>query len=205
VSPDIILAYLQLAYGDAVMEIKDALVAYASAKHSNGRSITLKGSLAKQFTRELGGQDQIYFDRVPIKAVTIPGTIFNDYLKTQEIVQGRLAKFPINWHKYFVECHHAMRQSQELGVEMSQELVAWAGALAQQPKTVQASVQRTVTAGVTRVARRTLRRLGARLGVPRLERMVKAFYRGRLKGETEWRFASVTEYLEWEHANYRPR
>jgi glycosyltransferase involved in cell wall biosynthesis len=205
VSPDIILGYLQLAYGDAVMELNDALVAFATAKHSNGHSITLKGALARQFTRELGGQESVYFDRVPIKAVTIPGTIFNDYLKTQELVKGRLAEFPINWHKYFVECHRAMRRSQEFDIEMHRELTAWADALAQQPESLQAMVRNTVAEddARTRGAAGCLKRLGTKLRVPRLERVAKAFYRGRLKRDPEWRFANVMEYLEWEHSTFQ--
>lgn len=205
VSPDIILGYLQLAYGDAVLAINDSLVAYGSLKHSNGHSIALKGALAKQFTRELGGKDLVYYDAVPVKAVTIPGTIFNDYLKTQAVVQGRLAKFPLNWHKYFVECYRAMRQSEAAGVDMRRELAAWADALTQQLPTVQTSVRSAVAAAdaETGAGRQVLKRLGDAFGVPRWERIAKAFYRGRLKGEPEWRFSNIEDYLEWEAANHR--
>lgn len=204
VSPDVIFGFLQLAYADSVLQVNRSLVVYTSSRHSNGKSLATKGSLGRQFTRELGGSDRIYYDRVPVQALTIPGTVFNDYLKIQSIVQGRLAQHPIHWSKYFLECHRAMIAAEREGVDMSAELGAWRTALAQQPVSVRDQVNQVLGSGVPRHLREMgnrWKRWERRVGLVRAQRACKAFYRARIQQDPTWRFSNAMEYLEWEHAH----
>ncbi len=200
VSPDVILGIVQLAYADDILQIDEALVVYQTNRYSNGRSIAMKGPLARQFTQELGGKDSIYYDRVPVKAVSIPGTVFNDYLKVQERVGRRLARFPLNLPKYFTTTYQAMVDSKTQGVVMRNEIAEWHRALAQQPSEVQHSVRRTVRLGFITEARQELKKLGFAMGLRKVERHCKAFYRGRIRRQPEWRFRNAMDYMNWESA-----
>ncbi len=201
VSPDIMLALSQLAHGEGVLEINAALAMYVSARHSNGRSFGLKDHFSRQFTKELGGNPTVYYDRVPIKASTIPGIIYNDYLTAQAVLQGRLLNHPVQWPNYFLQCRHALQQSMAMGVDMAVESAEWERALAGQPAEVQSAVQRALASkspALLSGGKATVKQMGRILRVPRMEQRFKSWYRGTIKKDPEWRFRSVMEYLEWE-------
>ena len=204
VAPDIQLAISQLALGDGVLTIDAAFAIYTSTRHSNGRSFGLKDQLSRQFTKELGGNPSVYFHNVPVKAATIPGTIYNDYLTSQRIYQGRLAKHPINWSNYFIQCRVAMRQSINSGVDMSVEMAEWDRALTEQATDVQHTVldaKNVEKSGLKEGVRSMAKHLGNLIQTPRLEKKIKSWYKGNIKGHPEWRFRNAMEYLEWEHCS----
>ena len=183
------------------MEINAALAVYVSERHSNGRSFGLKDHLSRQFTKELGGDPAIYYHRVPIKASTIPGTIYNDYLSAQSVLQGRLLHHPVQWPNYFLQCRRAIQQSISMGVDMSTEMTEWARALSEQSAEVQRAIQQAPAAkppGAGFGVKKIVNQVGRRWRVPHREKQFKSWYRGRIKRDPEWRFRSVMEYLEWE-------
>jgi glycosyltransferase involved in cell wall biosynthesis len=202
VTPDVILGLLQLNYADRVLEFHDAFCVLATIRHSNGRSLALKGALGKQFQRELGGKDAIFCDLVPVKAVIIPGIIYNDFLHLQSKVPGRLATHTIRMSKYYVECHRALRQSQELGVDMSREMAAWHEALRREPESVQTEIVQMVAeeSGASAPGKAFTKKLGRQLGIPKLGRYIKWLVRGKLMRDPDWCFGNVMEYLHWEAA-----
>jgi len=200
VTPDVILGLLQLNYTDRILEFHDALAVLATIRLSNGRSLTLKGALGNQFRKELGGNDAIFYDRVPIKAITVPGVIYNDFFHIRAKVQGRLATQTLRWPKYYVECHQALRRSQELGVDMSRELEAWREALCREPEQVRNEVERIVAAesGTLTPGKALVKKLGRQLGIPQWGRYLKWLVRGKLMRHPDWCFSNAMEYLEWE-------
>ena len=201
VSPDVVLAFLQLAYSDAICEIHSPLVFYLSSKHSNGKSVSNKGEAGRQFIRQLPRGRIDCYDHVPVKCVTVPGTIYNDYLRTQERVQGRLARHQLNWTKYFVDCYRALLGPMESGIDMSEEMSEWRRAFGDQPQSIQESVLKELPIlGAERPSgvADAFKRIGRTLGLQRWERICKGVYRGRIRKDPEWRFTHAIDYFDWE-------
>ena len=204
VAPDVVLALLQLNYTEAICDIQSPLVLYLSSVHSNGKSVSNKGEAGRQFIRQLPGGGGDCYDRVPVKCITIPGTICNDFLRTQEKVQGRLARHSVNWTRYFVDCYLALLGPAERGIDMSEEMKEWQRAFSEQPAVVQAEVRRELpqlTKGNLAISTTTASRLLSKFGPRRLERLVKWLYRGYIRRDPEWRFSNPLDYYEWEASN----
>ena len=201
VAPDVVLALLVLNETDAVCEVQSPLVLYVSSKHSNGRSVSHKGSTGQQFLKQLPGGRADTYDHVPVKCVTVPGSILNDFQRTRLKVGGRLARHELNWTKYFVECFGALLGPVAAGVDMAPELREWERALGEQPAPVQQSVRAALAArrlAVPSALGIARKQLGRTLGFTRLTRWGKHLYRGRLKGDPEWRFTDPIAYYEWD-------
>lgn len=201
VAPDVVLALLVLNETEAVCEIQSPLVLYVSSRHSNGRSVSHKGSAGQQFLRQLPGGRADTYDHVPVKCVTVPGSIFNDFQRTRLKVGGRLARHELNRTKYFVECFGALLGPLAAGVDMTPELAEWKRALAEQPADVQHSVHRAIAARRLKVPStfsRARKQFGRALGLPRLARTAKHLIYGRLRQDPEWRFTDPIAYYEWE-------
>lgn len=201
VSPDVVLALLVLNETDAVCVINSPLVLFVSSLHSNGRSFSIKGQAGRQFLRQLPGGENDTYDHVPLKCVNVPGSIYNDFQRTRLKVGGRLARHELSWTKYFTEAYEWILGPIAAGVDMTPELREWERALGEQPSPVQQSVRealadrRLAVPSALSVARK---RLVRRSGADRLVRWGKHLYRGRLKGDPEWRFTSPVAYYEWE-------
>lgn len=201
VAPDVVLALLLLNEAEAVCEIKSSLVLYVSSLHSNGRSVTHKGQTGRQFLRQLPGGENDCYDHVPVKCVTVPGSIYNDFQRTRLKVGGRLARHELNWTKYFVECYSAFLGPLGAGVDMTPELREWERALGEQPAALQQSVRDALVArrlAVPSALGIARDQLGRTLGFTRLTRWGKHLYRGRLKQDPEWRFTDPIAYYEWD-------
>lgn len=205
VAPDYTMAYLQLAYSDHVLNIDDALVVIGGLRYSNGRSFILKGDLVKQFTQELGGDARIFYDNVPIKATTVSGTLYNDYVKVRSVVGGRLSRFPLNLTNYFAECYRDIQISKGLGVDMSDEETAWNKALSEQSEFVKKGVRRAL-AGNREGIMEDLKNVGRRFGLNKPWRLIRR-YLSKQEGSsvtapsTPLTFSNVLEYIEWEDRN----
>jgi hypothetical protein len=200
VSPDYTLAFLQLAYADAVLHIHEALVVFVTKKHSNGQASILKLPAAQAFTKELGGKESIYYDWVPVKARTIPGSIYNDYLHVQALVKERLSNHNLSWPMYFSECYLAMQLSVSFGADMTVELAEWNRAFAEQPSEVQQATREIIgkESGGPWI-KRAIKATGNALGVPAMERTVKAFVRKRITKDPAWQFPDAMSYIEGEY------
>lgn len=201
VSPDIMLGLLSLNETEAVCEIRAALVLFVSSKHSNGHSISHKRQTGRQFLQQLAGGENDTYSHVPVKCLSVPGGVFNDYERLRRRIGGRLARHELNWVKYFVEIYGSFLGPLAAGVDMSAELCEWERALSEQPAALQQTVRATITArrltapsSFTR-ARKTLTRT---LGLHQLTRWSKHLYRGRLRGDPEWRFTDPLAYYEWD-------
>ena len=201
VSPDVVLGLLLLNETESMCVINASLVLYVSSKHSNGRSVSHKGSTGQQFLKQLpGGQGDTY-DHVPMKCVNVPGSIFNDFQRLRGKVGGRLLRHELNWTKYFVEGFGAFLGPLAAGVDMTPELQEWERALGEQPAAVQESVRAALAArrlAVPSALGIARNQLGRTLGFTRLTRWGKHLYRGRLKGDPEWRFTDPIAYYEWD-------
>ena len=201
VSPDVVLALLILNETEAVCEIHAPLVLYVSSLHSNGRSLTQKqGQTGRQFLRQLPGGAHDTYDQVPIKCPSL-GSIYNDFQRIRQKTGGRLTRHELNWPKYFVVCYEWMLGPLSAGVDMTPELREWERALGEQPAPVQQSVRAALAArrlAVPSALGIARKQLGRTLGFTRLTRWGKHLYRGRLKGDPEWRFTDPIAYYEWD-------
>lgn len=144
VSPDYTLAFLQLAFVEKFMHIDEALVTVSGYKYSTGRSFKLKGESAAKVIQEIG-RKSILYDRVPIKAPILSNSLLNDYEMVRTLVGGRLLKYPINIHNYFLLCFHDIQESKELGVDVSSEEVEWKRALSEEDKSTRDAVTVAIT------------------------------------------------------------
>lgn len=198
VSPDYTLAIQVLVACEQVTYIDSGLVAFSDQRQSNGMSVRLKGELAKQFTRELGGAT-VYFDHVPVKALTISGTIYNDYCKLRTQLPA-LEKFPVQWPHYFAACHESIHTSIALGVDMREEQVEWTKALSEQPEAVQSEVN-AILAAQDRSIHSSVKALGKSGPIKACVNVAKSIFRGSILRQPEWRFTQIADYLEWEYQN----
>ena len=202
VSPDFMMAFQALAFSDEVLQIGKALVV-TSVRNSNGRSSKMKSELFKQFTKELGGDQNVFYRHTPIKAFTTEGCIYNDYEAARQTLKGRLNDHPINWANYFVECHTSIVSSVEAGVDMTREEEAWRVALSHQEQKVQAEVMKAVSSQRHSWKQKTkcaLKRIRQGTGLIRVEEEVRDFFRalrGRRTKDIRGRFSTILEYVEW--------
>ncbi|MGB0579776.1 MAG: glycosyltransferase family 2 protein [Limisphaerales bacterium] len=202
VSPDVVLSLVLLAHADEVLDMASALGVYTSTTHSNGSSSAVKGDLFKQFLRELGIDEARLYDKVPLKTINIPGSIFNDFLHMQEKLGGRLARHGLSWTKFFFESQQAIWLTASRGVDVSENQRSWDTAFAEQSEQVRQETLAALAPSKNQATAHATpwRRITRQIGFNQLERRIKAFVRGRLKGQLEWRFRSVGEYLEWDAA-----
>jgi glycosyltransferase involved in cell wall biosynthesis len=198
VSPDITMGFQQLAFADQFLFIDEALVV-TSTRLSNGSSGMMKSALFQQFTKELGGDEGIYYNLTPIKAVISENCIYNDYLTLQQTIQGKLLRFPINWATYFAEVQLGILKLMEVtgkDINMSSEKMAWKAALQKQPRAIRRSLWR-------QNMHATLKQIRYHTGLLYTERKIRSFFRtfrGRpdkaIEGQS--RFNNILEYVEWD-------
>ena len=203
-NPDYTLAIQAMAYDDAVLCFDEPL-AVTSTKNSNGRSWTLKTPASSQFMNELGGRERT-FDLVPVKAAFVHNGVYNDYLRLQNQIQGRLARHPLNWPNYFLDCYHDMQGSVRLGVDMREELAAWSRALDEQTTAVQQSVRAELAAqdkARRKGLRHSLKEFRRVTGISRLEWAIKDRLYALTGRNQVGRFATPLEYVKWEHEQQR--
>ncbi|HYE31603.1 MAG TPA: glycosyltransferase [Methylomirabilota bacterium] len=196
-SPDFTLGYLQLAYADVIWHVDEALTLFTSTVHSNGRSLATNGATFRRYSQELGG-DARFFDEVPVKAVSIQGAIYNDYARLSRIVSGRLAKFPINPTNYFIQVHQSIQELKRAGRDITDALKAWETALGAQRLEVQSRVRELTN--VRDRERGLVHELSRSIGLKRLERSAKRFYRGTIKDDPQWKFQTPADYLAWDES-----
>lgn len=200
VSPDYTLAIQALNFGEELVYIDEGLVTFSDVTVSNGVSVMLKTQPAKDFARSIGGA-QVFYDHVPVKCVTVSGSIYNDFVKLREQLGGRLAGHPPNWPNYFLECYDAIRGSVELGVDMSAELAECERALEEQA----AEVQTAVRQGLQRTTQKKSslsRRVRKSPPVLGFTRTLKSVVNGRILGREDWRFDHILDYLDHESQKY---
>lgn len=201
VSPDVVLGLLLLNETEAQCVINAPLVLYVSSKHSNGRSVTHKGTTGQQFLKQLPGGQADTYDHVPVKCVNVPGSIFNDFLRLRGRVGGRLLRHELNWTKYFVETFGAFLGPISVGVDMTAEVASWERALAEQPAEIQQSVRtalRTRRLAVPSALKLARQRLLRQTKANQILRWSKHLLRGCLLHDPEWRFTDPLAYYEWE-------
>jgi len=178
--------------------IDEALVV-TSTRLSNGNSGMMKSGLYQQFTKELGGDEGIYYNLTPIKAVISENCIYNDYLTLQQTIQGKLLRFPINWATYFAEVQLGILKLMELtgkDINTSSEKMAWKAALQKQPWAIRRSLWR-------QNMHATLKQIRYHTGLLYTERKIRSFFRafrGRPDKEIEGqsRFSNILEFVEWD-------
>jgi hypothetical protein len=204
--PDYNAAFQALAYADVLHFVDDALM-ITSTRNSNGRSCMMKTALSRQFVKETGGREST-FDQVPVKTFLVHNSIYNDFVMLQGKMQGRLARHPLDWSNYFIDCRLDIQESVERGVDMTEELAAWSRALDEQTPAVRQSVQAEFGAedkAGRKGLRHTLKEFRRVTGIRRLEWAIKdRLYALTGKNQTGC-FATPLAYVKWEHGQERPR
>ncbi|NOY81743.1 MAG: glycosyltransferase family 2 protein [Kiritimatiellaeota bacterium] len=198
-SPDYTMAFSQLAVTDTVLVLSDALVVFATVTLSNGMNIRRKSGGVAALARELGREQEGFYDCVPIKTLTVANTIFNDYLHLRKLWGGRLAEHPLDWPNYFRECMESIGESAQLGLNVDDELTQWENAFSQADPSVRRALESEL--GSTMKARRArlLARFRPRSPLSDAIRQMKYRIRKSLLRDPDWQFESVDAYLEKEY------
>jgi hypothetical protein len=186
-SPDYTSAFQWLAHGGKVACLAEALVVYCTKKHSNGRAIQLKLRGSSSFFDELKSKDSIGYDHIPVKVMTIPGAIYNDYIRLQEMLGGRLGRHPVDMVRFYLAIHASISSSLKEGVEMDAELIAWRSALDAESSSVREEVLRQV---------KPLRaRSGAAALAKKLENQLKGAWKTWVLRRPEWCHGTAAAYV----------
>ncbi len=202
VCPDYTIGVQALAFGEGVLWVDAALVAM-SRRHSNGRSVTQKTALGRQFMEELGGPSRLW-SRTPIQAPIIPALIYNDYMELQALIGGRLRDFPMDWVNYYVESWCSVIGLDNDGVDVMAELAAFHSALASEPpdrqKQVWETIERRAGKPAKSLRKNRLKRFRRSTGLLALEQRWKNLGR-RLTGRRHFeRFKNPLEFVVWADA-----
>jgi len=197
VSPDYTSAFQWLAHGEKVVCLADALVLYATKQHSNGRAIMLKLPRSGNFFAELKMKNSGCYDRIPVKALTIPGSIYNDYLNVREIVGMRLSQHDVDLPRLYLAIQASIGSALREGVDMTEELTAWQTALDAEAPAVREEVLRLAKIVQPKSA-------AARL-VKKFEGSIKGVWKSWILRCPEWRFRSASEFIQHEKDRYLAR
>jgi glycosyltransferase involved in cell wall biosynthesis len=195
VAPDYTFAFQQLAFYDHVLMLNEYL-GLTSMREGTGISIITNNQVGKDFVQRLGGPEQSY-THVPIKRLFIQNSLYNDYLRVQELVGGNLLNHPLTPFTYFVVCYSYLLQ---MGVttDTCAELDAWEAALSQQPADVQAEVRQALLP----IRRRwQLVDLRERLFYGKLRQLAIPLKKGRVSPV----FPDILAALEWEEQQRKER
>lgn len=186
-SPDYTSAFQWLAYGSKVACLAEALVVYCTKQHSNGRAIQLKLRGSSSFFDELKSKDSIGYDHIPVKVMTIPGAIYNDYIRLREMLGGRLERHPVDMVRFYLAIHASISSSLKEGVEMDAELIAWRSALDAESSSVREEVLSQV---------KSLRpRGGAAALAKKLENQLKGAWKTWVLRRPEWCHGTAAAYV----------
>jgi hypothetical protein len=202
-SPDYTMAIGLLAHTDRVLVTSDALVVFSTVSVSNGIDVREKKGGVAKLAKELGRTEIGFYDRVPIKTVTISNSVFNDYVHVQDALNERLGPFQIDWANYFQNCFDSIGTSAGMGVDVSDELGAWEAAFAAQPAEVQARVSEQV-GGADPGARKTAlaTQFTQKGALDSGLFWAKSMMRRHVLRKADWRYDDVLNYLE---QDYRER
>jgi hypothetical protein len=181
-------AFQMLNSAADVLHMGRALAVSGGSKYSNGGHFLLKRPQAAQYVKEVGGPGSAYSE-LPVKAMTISGVIFNDYVKASATLGGRLSNFPLSVPHYFAAVRHDIEFCRSLGVDMSPEERAWAEALLTQSAHVRQEVARELSKG-------GIERLMSRLRLSQILNAMRTF-------PARIVFEDVSDYVSWESKRNR--
>jgi len=203
ISPDYTLALQILRYCERVTYIDASLVAFTDLSVSNGISMQMKSSLGSSFVKEIG-DDEAFYSGVPVKARTVGGSIYNDFVVLRERLGGRLLDHEPDWANYYFACHESIEGSATRGVDMSEERREWRRALAAEPEELQQEVGRRISRDARRRSSfgRSLRRNRA---VRSLSSSTRSVLYGRILRRPLWRYDNILDYLRWRADSGRRR
>jgi len=145
VSCDYTMGFLALWAEDEIVYVDQPIILIGGLSRGNGRSGVMQTGLARQFLKELGGDENVYFDRMPIKAQILHNSVFNDFVTLADRVGGRLAEFPIDVPNYFAKCYADIVEARARGGDVRHLEAAWRFALRVYPDDVVNLVQRLLT------------------------------------------------------------
>jgi Glycosyl transferase family 2 len=186
-SPDYTSAFQWIAYGGMVACLGEPLVVFATKKHSNGQAALLKQPLYQSFLEEMKMTDSDRYDRIPVKAMTVPGAIYNDFLHLREQIGGRLAMHDIDMPRFYLAVHAYISSAHKLGTPMHVELEAWQAALDAEPAPVRQKVLSKIKP--LRLSNRLSR------SAKKAEVFVKGVWKTWVRRLPEWNYANAVDYI----------
>lgn len=193
-NPDYTSAFQWLAHGEKVACLADPLVVYCTKQHSNGRAIQLKLPSSAAFFKDLKSKDSIGYDRIPVKVMTIPGSIFNDFIKLQELVGGRLARHAVDMPRLYIAIHASLSGALREGADVTDELRTWQTALEAEPPEIRKQVLARV--------KTTRRKSTWGRSLKNVENQVKGCWKSWILRRPEWRFANAADFIQSEKNRY---
>jgi glycosyltransferase involved in cell wall biosynthesis len=197
ISPDFTMAYLQLNEIDEILHIDEALIISGGLSYSNGLQFQLKSEKSKEFLIENKVNPTDNYNYVPIKTVTVINAVFNDFFRIRLLVGGKLEGFSLNLVKYFLAIHEDIESSQNLGVDMSDEIEAWQHALKSQNESIQNEINETLA---KKMFRKKLNRILLRIYPSAL--LKKLFRKPQKQPSQKPQFKDIIDFIECEERTY---
>ncbi len=197
ISPDFTMAYLQLNEVDKILHIDEALVISGGLSYSNGLQFKLKSEKSKEFLIESRVNRTDNYDYVPIKALTVINSVYNDFFRIQLLVGCKLQNFSLNPVKYFLAVYEDIYSSQKMGVDMSDEMEAWKHAFKSQNKSTQTEINEMLAKNRYR---KKLTRILHRI-IP-FALLVSLFRKTRRQLRQKPQFKDMIDFIENEERSY---
>jgi hypothetical protein len=148
VAPDFSMGFQQLAYCDSILHIDEALVVVGGFSYSTGRTVKIDRDALTYFQGS-EWDDALCYNRVPVKTLTIAGSLYNDYENVRLLVGGNLSRYPLDMKTYFVQCFRDIQNSRRMGADVSVEMAEWTRALTEQDPSFQNTVYQVLLADET--------------------------------------------------------
>jgi hypothetical protein len=202
VSPDYTMAYLQLNYADTVLNIEDCLTVYGSCKLSHGWATTKQVISNSYLKRDFGldSYDQ-YWKAVPAPIFVTAAYTFNDYVSIRSQVSGRLERFPLDPHQFFLEAARDIRMVRSTGVNMDKVQAEWDAGFAKQPAALRSSVSAILAREYPTLS--PARQAFDKSSAAKMFRLVKRLFGWRPPSDNAVALppphATPSEYIEWEN------
>ncbi len=202
VAPDFTFAFLQLTHSDQVLHIDDCLTVYGSCFHSLGRTNTCKQASDADLKKDLGVSGaEAMADRVPIPGRLASCWLYNDFLRLQETLGGRLARFPLRVEHFLKEYYRDIEHADYMGADTSVERLRWSEAVSKLSEASQREIRLDVQ-GPVQPARslrfEALKGVGRKLGIDRLWRALKVRLGVKPPDDGLLTFANPLDFVIWE-------
>jgi glycosyltransferase involved in cell wall biosynthesis len=198
-SPDYTFAFMVLAHRSRVVEMNTPLFVWGYPQLSNGGGVYGESETLQRFIQDLSSDESSFYGTVPIKALGIHNSLFNDLIRLKQQFPDLFREVEPDWAKYFVACREEIEERSLDDGSRQARMAAWESALAQQPPTVRQKVKDLIQPTAQKSLRFSRRvRYSASSVVTQVRRVLRdSEMPGVIKRDTSNRFGNITEAVVW--------
>jgi glycosyltransferase involved in cell wall biosynthesis len=132
-APDITSAFLQLAFVDEMLFIKDGLFVSCYPMLGNGYAYDIQSPLDKQFFNDIGKNAIPLSDKLPVKVRLIHVFIMNNFLFIKDKLPDRFIEFEIQREAFYISCLKDIARVTLRGINQCNEIEEIMSCLQKEP------------------------------------------------------------------------